>query len=71
MENELTPLEQLRKLNAELAEANRINAALLKGPLHTIANLVRAAKIPVNGAYDAKGKYRRGRAIRNIIERGF
>jgi hypothetical protein len=80
MENELTPLEQLRKAKAELAEANRRNAALLKGPLHTIKNLVRAATAERRRIYekDKTGKMvcvgsysTKGRAIRNIIERGF
>ena len=69
MEN-LTPLEQLKKVNAELAEQNRINARLLEKPLNTIRNLVRAAKVQVNGSYDVRGAYHRSRAIRNIIEAG-
>jgi hypothetical protein len=77
---ELTPLEQLKKLNIELAEQNRINAALLEGPLHTIKNLVQAASAERRKIYekDKSGKMvcvgsynTKGRAIRNIIERGF
>jgi chemotaxis response regulator CheB len=77
MEHELTPLEQLRKVNAELAAQNRKNAGLLKGPLHTISNLVRAAtarkrKIyekDKNGNIVCVGSVNTGaRAIRNIIE---
>lgn len=76
--DELTPLEQLKKLNVELAEQNRINARLLEKPLHTIRNLVSAATAGTKRVYVQNPdktlsviKYRTGgRAIRNIIEAG-
>jgi len=76
---ELTPLERLKKVNAELAEQNRINARLLEKPLNTIRNLVRASFAGTRRIYE-KDKHgnmvcvgrinKAGRAIRNIIEAG-
>lgn len=64
------PLALLRHTNESLAAQNRKNAALLKGPLHTIQNLVSAAKINIDGPENPR-RFNRSRAIRNIITRGY
>ncbi len=57
-------------LRYETSELKKVNVALghkLAKPLHTISELVRAAKIDADGP---RRRAARSRAIRNIIEAG-